>query len=229
MGWSIRRYLLSALSRREAGVNQLDWKRLRFSYAQHGEDIIAEALLPEPKGYYVEVGAFHPVQLSNTYLFYRKGWRGITIDPNPRAVKSLKRRRPRDIVLECAVAEQEGPAFFDITSSDEAAHVRGAGVDGTSSQPARQTYQVSCRRLDGILKEHLPPGQGIDLLSVDCEGYDLKALRSNDWERYRPRVVAVEDWQPESESEICRFLAGRGYRLVISAKITRVFLRDDAR
>ena len=69
MGFSVRRYLLSVLSRREAGVTQSEWKRLRFTYAQHGEDIIAESLLPEPQGFYVEVGAFHPVSISNTYLF----------------------------------------------------------------------------------------------------------------------------------------------------------------
>jgi FkbM family methyltransferase len=228
MGWSIRRYLLALLSRGEAAVSQEDWKRLRFSYAQYGEDLIAEALLPDAAGFYAEVGAFHPVQISNTYLFYRRGWQGIVIDPNPRAVALFERRRPRDIVVGCAVSDEEGPVFLDVTSSHEAAHLRGAGVDGTSSQAPRRSYRVTCRRLDKILCEYLPPGQNIDFLTVDCEGYDLNVLRSNDWEKFRPRVVAVEDWESRAESQICRFLAERGYSHVIDANITRIFARQKS-
>jgi hypothetical protein len=77
MGFSIRRYVLAALSRRECAMTQSDWKWLRFTHAQPGEDIIAEALLPETRGPQVEVGAFHPVSISNTYVPYRRGWRGI--------------------------------------------------------------------------------------------------------------------------------------------------------
>src|SRR5262245_49332338 len=129
MGFSLRRYLLSTLSQREAGVGQYDWKRLRFTYAQYGEDIIAETLLPEPQGFYVEVGAIHPVQISNTYLFYRKGWRGIAVDPNPSVARLFAKRRPRDIMVQCAIGEQEGSATFDILDAGESNHLRGAGVE----------------------------------------------------------------------------------------------------
>src|SRR5881227_1483366 len=124
MGFSLRRYLLSVLSRREAGVGQSDWKLLRFTYSQFGEDVIAEALLPEPNGFYVEVGAFHPIQISNTYRFYRKGWRGIAIDPKPGVAKLFRRHRPGDIMVECAVSEEEGSGLFDLMESGESDHLR---------------------------------------------------------------------------------------------------------
>jgi FkbM family methyltransferase len=225
MGFSIRRYLLAVLSHRELGIGQMDWKYLRFSHAQYGEDIIIEALLAKPQGFYVDVGAYDPVVISNTYLFYRKGWRGIAIDANPEVVKLFKRKRPRDIVLHCAVAEEEGAAIFHITKAGPTAHLGGAGIEGSSADKLSRTVSVNRRRLDSILKEHLLPSQEIDFMSVDCEGLDLSVLRSNDWQKHRPRVLAVEDFRPESESEICRFLFPLGYRLVLTAGVTRIFSR----
>jgi len=219
--------LLARLSLREAGVAHDDWKRLRFSYAQFGEDMIAEALLPEQDGFYVEVGAFHPVQFSNTYLFYRKGWRGIAIDPNQRFAEAFHRRRPGDITVQCAVDETEGMAAFDIMSElGELDCLHSTNKSSSAEKPLR-SIQVQCRRLGSILDEHLPKGRQIDFLSVDCEHHDLQVLRSNDWTKYRPRVIAVEDWESEATSVICRFLAERNYKLVITARVTRFFTRQE--
>jgi FkbM family methyltransferase len=223
VGFSIRRFLLAALSQKEAGISQLDWKYLRFSYAQYGEDLIAEALLPQSQGFYVDVGAFHPVTLSNTYLFYRKGWNGIAVEANPEMARLFKKKRPRDIVVGCAVDEAEGTAAFDITDSGPTAHLRGSGVEAVKGEKPRRSVQVQRRRLDSILEEHLPKGRNIDFLSVDCEGHDLNVLRSNDWNKYRPRVLAVEDWETETESRICKLVFQAGYRLVIKTGVTRIF------
>jgi FkbM family methyltransferase len=222
MGFSLRRYFLSALSRHEAGVTQSEWKRLKFTYAQEGEDIIAQALLPEANGFYVEVGAFHPVSISNTYLFYRKGWRGIVIDPVPEVVELFRQRRPNDLVVECAVSNEEGERRFDIMQVGETNRLDGETVSEPAKAPLR-SIQVRCRKLASILDEHLPTGKMIDFLSVDTEGHDLNVLQSNDWQRYRPRLVAVEDFLPEAESPVCRFMFQHGYKLMITAKMTRFF------
>jgi len=48
------------------------------SYSQKGEDIILRRILGEKEvGFYIDIGAHHPKRFSNTYLFYKKGWRGI--------------------------------------------------------------------------------------------------------------------------------------------------------
>jgi FkbM family methyltransferase len=224
MGFSFRRYLLSVLSCRECAVTQSEWKRLRFSYAQNGEDIIAEALLPEARGFYVEVGAFHPVSISNTYLFYRKGWRGIVIDPAPHVARLFQRRRPEDTMLTCAVGEQEAVCRFDIMPAGETNRLSATRKVDTSSAQPLYSIQVPCRRLASLLDEYLGTGRAIDFLSVDAEGHDLSVLRSNDWQKYRPRVLAVEDFQPPAQSSICSFLSQQGYKAVITSKITRFFV-----
>jgi hypothetical protein len=79
------------------------------SYAQEGEDRVLLRLLEPLKksGFYVDVGAHHPVRFSNTYFFYLRNWHGINIDPLPGSMALFNRDRPRDINLELAIASEE--------------------------------------------------------------------------------------------------------------------------
>ena len=56
------------------------------SYSQEGEDMVLRSFFEGQKnykGFFVDVGAHHPYRFSNTLHFYKKGWRGINIDPQP--------------------------------------------------------------------------------------------------------------------------------------------------
>ena len=59
-------------------------KRNTKSFSQFGEDLfIAEFFANQKEGKYVDLGAFHPMRLSNTYLLFKKGWSGTNVDLNP--------------------------------------------------------------------------------------------------------------------------------------------------
>src|SRR5262245_15943736 len=77
-------------------------KVAKTSFAQQGEDLIVESIcghLAIPIRTYLDIGAFDPTIASNTYFFYRKGCRGVLVEPNPALCRTLKRHRPRDTVL----------------------------------------------------------------------------------------------------------------------------------
>src|SRR5690554_6253894 len=77
----------------------------RKSYSQEGEDILLEKLFEgKNDGFYVDVGAHHPRRFSNTYLLYRRGWRGINIDAMPGSMAEFRRLRGRDINLEIPIS-----------------------------------------------------------------------------------------------------------------------------
>ena len=77
-------------------------------FAQEGEDLILETFFQNiKKGFFVDVGSFHPVKYSNTYLFYLKGWRGINIDARPQNMDIFNKMRPNDINLEMAIGKYE--------------------------------------------------------------------------------------------------------------------------
>ena len=205
----------------------------RKSYSQEGEDMIIGRIFDrQRRGFYVDVGAHHPRRYSNTNLFYRRGWRGINVEPNPDAMRAFKSIRARDINLQVGVSDRAGSLKyyqFDepaLNTFDEA--IVASRLANTPYKLVG-TVEVPVERLDTLLSRHLPAGQEIDFLSVDVEGLDLAVLRSNDWVKFRPRCVLVEalgvSLEDAQSSDIYRLLSDQGYELVAKTFNTLVFRR----
>src|SRR5215510_10661697 len=63
----------------------------RTSFSQQGEDLILARLFEgQRRGFYVDVGAHHPRRFSNTFLLYRRGWRGLNIDAAPGSMRLFR-------------------------------------------------------------------------------------------------------------------------------------------
>jgi FkbM family methyltransferase len=191
-------------------------------YAQEGEDLVlARMFHAKQDGFYVDVGAHHPIRFSNTYLLYRLGWQGINIDATPNSMDEFRQVRPRDINIECLVSSSETSQSFYVlnepalnTSSLELARQRSH--EDPRYQIA-QTVVLKPRTLASILDEHLTPGRKIDLFNVDVEGLDLEVLQSNDWGRYRPTIILAE-LLPENAADhdqhaIKQYLSSKGYKM----------------
>jgi FkbM family methyltransferase len=165
------------------------------SFSQYGEDLLlAVSLLPGRKGRYVDVGAYHPWKTSNTYKLYLRGWSGITIEPNPDAAALFRRVRPRDAHVVSGVAQTKGDLTYFRFSDGKLntfseSQARVYMDQGSQSLGA---FQVPCRPLQDILDEHGP--EPVDLISIDCEGYDLAALETLDFRRSRPTAQIIEDY-----------------------------------
>jgi FkbM family methyltransferase len=202
-----------------------------YFFSQAGEDQIAYSALSEvircqKKGFYVDVGAYHPTQQSNTFLFYKLGWRGINIDAGKDSMKIFQKVRPKDINLEMGVGLNEGSLEYNEVSS--------LGLMNSFSKSnlkrLRQTkhiqksYPVQIKRLSTILDEYCPKNTVIDLLSVDVEGMDLEVLKSNNWDKYYPRLVIAEVEGTTMEeclrTEIQHFLNGLDYSVVGKTLVT---------
>lgn len=194
-----------------------DGYRIR-SYAQEGEDLILARLFGNrPNGFYVDVGAHHPLRFSNTYLLYLKGWRGINVDAMPESMRAFERMRPRDINVEAAVSDTITDLVYQ--AFDEPAYNGFSIADRHSVKPANLlwTKTVKTTTLRDLMVRFLPDGQHIDLLSVDVEGHDLEVLRSMDWKCCRPSVVVAELCQSTVdavlEHPVHHYLSGLGYLL----------------
>ena len=219
----LRPYVVTGrrLARRELRLSDIGYSR-QVSYSWCGEDIwLAEYFGEQTDGFYVDVGAFDPFNVSNTLLLCRRGWSGINIEPDPAALARFERFRPRDINLGVAVGENVGEAPFVLNGSF-------SGLEGPSHlwgmSDGAKRITVRTRPLRDILAEHCPDKE-IEFLDVDCEGGELEVLRSSDWAKYRPRVVLVEI-HPGGSEEPAEFLAKVGYRQAAVLGLTRVFDRD---
>ena len=171
------------------------WRLSHRSFSQEGEDrLLARFFEGSAPGFYIDVGAHHPFIFSNTQIFYDSGWRGINIDALPGSMHSFARYRPRDVNLEIAIGQTRSVSKFYVfnvpalnTFDEELARSR-------DHAPFRieRVIEIPLLPLADVLGEHLPAGTDIDFLSVDVEGWDLEVLKSNDWTRFRPKVVLAE-------------------------------------
>ena len=202
------------------------------SYSQEGEDLVLARILGgQARGFYVDVGAHHPRRFSNTQIFYERGWRGINIEPNPEALPDFVAERSRDINLQIGISDHPGSLtyyWFD----DPALNTFDPGFVQqrlqTTSYKLVRTAPVPVERLADVLAKHLPTGTPIDFLTVDVEGHDLQVLRSNDWERFRPKWVLAEvtgkSLEEVMESELVGYMKGRGY-LLFAKTFNTLFFR----
>lgn len=185
-------------------------------------------------GFYVDVGAFHPTLFSNTYFFYLNGWRGINVEARRNSKKLFDRIRPRHVNLELGVSAESGEMtyYFIGENSPMNSFSRDFLEDIDMLGAVKQEIPVPMRPLSQILERHLPNLQVIDFLNVDVEGHDFVVLESNDWERFRPKFVVVEDeYVNPRESPIIQMMESHGYEMcaqnvIILDKINEYFLID---
>ncbi|MFC5413005.1 FkbM family methyltransferase [Larkinella bovis] len=207
---------------------------VRLSYSQVGEDRLLMVLLGEPKtGFYVEVGSNDPVNFSNTFSFYRMGWRGITIDANEALVEKHKKLRKRDIPVYAAVSDVEEEVVFTEYSLHELSTINPIMKERRLANSAQVIGEKKLRTvtLTTILDQYLSPGITIDFLSIDVEGHDFNVLRSLDLSRYRPRLIVIEmhNFQMKSYSNdvIYQYLTSHGYVFIGYAVWNGYFADQD--
>ncbi len=171
---------------------------LNPSFSIGGEDLILRKLFKDKlrrkiPGFYVDIGAASTVLASNTYLFYCHGWRGICVDANPATAETFQIIRPHDIYFNCAVTPDTGEVFFAAHKSENAGLARVATSPDAFSSEFQTPVKINSRPLGSILKEAVPDGVEIDFMSIDVEGSELGVINSNDWEKYAPRIIVLED------------------------------------
>lgn len=201
---------------------------VRISYAHQGEDAVLQGMLKWVKrGTYVDVGAYHPTLYSNTYAFYKKGWKGVVIDPNIDMQPLYTLLRPRDTFVHSAVGAVAGERKYYMfadgayNSFDEA---RARSWETSRGLEIQKVRTVSFKPLAQILHEQYI--QKIDLLNIDVEGFDFEVLQTHDWS-IETRVIAIEDetFNPDAPqgNAIYLYLHEKGYVLSGLAGLTLLF------
>ncbi len=103
---------------------------------------------------------------------------------------------------------------------------------GLQKDLANET-EIDAYPLSEVFKEHLPPDQQIDFLTIDVEGMELKVLSSNDWSKYRPKLVMLESFATLSEdllhSNVVKLLEHHDYRVIIKTTNELAFLDNKYR
>jgi len=236
-GWQTETLgVLAAISGRrivppgEVVVESLQYAQL--SYSMSGEDSFLgkhfkDRIRARQPGIYVDIGCGAIWDISNTFMFYCHGWRGLCVDPNPHAVPEWAEWRPRDKRVVGAIGEEEGPAFWHAHKANWG--MARVTLDG--NRPDTSWFAgvpTVVRRLDSLFAECLS-GQDIQFMTIDVEGAELGVLRSNDWTRWRPEIIVMEcvgfDFAAPLALAPVRYLTEQGYAMTSKLNDNLVFIR----
>jgi len=168
---------------------------LFVSYAQNLEDVMLNRVFPGDHGFYIDVGAQHPLTHSTTHAFYKRGWHGINLEPNREYYSKLKAHRSRDINLQVAASDHEGEiTFYEIAGTGLSTSVTRYADQATKSGLHSKKTTVSCSTLDEICREHHVTN--VDFLKIDVEGAEEFVLRGFSFKAVRPTVLVIEATEP---------------------------------
>ena len=229
------RHKLKKIKSNISVILKLDVFYSRLSFSQEGEDILLDKLFaPDYVGFYVDVGAHHPYRYSNTNRLYKRGWRGINVDVDVSAIELFDKARPHDFNINIAVSTKTGKVnYYQFTESalNTISKRNYKRVITSGQSKFTEEIKVKTQSLAKILGKYAKR-KPIDLLNVDVEGAEMEVLRSNDWSKFKPKVIAVEFiWEKDilgvTKSPLYKFLRAKGYSLIIKTVNCLFFVQKD--
>jgi len=202
----------------------------RLHFSQIGEDCLIWNLCNNvEKGFYVDIGCHHPFRYSNTALLsIFKGWTGLNVDADRRAIELFEQYRPQDINVRCAVGNTAGSAEVFLFKDPAVNTLDPAWADRQIKDYGEpQKERVEILPLRELLDRYLPALAAIDVLNIDIEGLDQQAIESNDWQKYRPKLVCIEahgmNINQPADSETFQYMHRVGYHMIAHIYATSIF------
>ncbi|MEE3715450.1 FkbM family methyltransferase [Tumidithrix elongata RA019] len=212
----------------------------KVSYAQCGEDLIVDFLfsceLKKSNFTYLDIGSYHPTQLSNTYLFYQKGCRGVCVEPDPTLFNEIKKLREEDICLNVGIGvDRNTQADFYIMTArtlNTFSKVEAERYASFGSFKIEEVIQVPLININELIHQHFPNCP--NFISIDIEGLDFEVLKTFDFSRFRPEVFCVEtktyaeDKTERKLYEIIELMNSKGYFVYADTYINSIFVDKEA-
>ena len=195
------------------------------SYSMDGEDLfISDYFKIRERGFYIDVGCYHPIHRNNTFLLHKKGWNGINIDIHKFSIDLFNYLRPNDFNYNLAVSNKN--QVLDMYFQKQLSQ-----LSTIEEEQAKKVFQGNIKKskinavtLDSILEEINVDNLKIDLLDIDVEGADFKVLEGFSIEKYKPELICVEIHQKNmKESLISKYLDDFKYELIWSGVFSHIF------
>ena len=207
------------------------------SYSQFGEDRkIIKLFKKNKKGLYLDIGCFHPVRQSNTYLMYKLGWKGINIDLNPLSIELFKVARPYDINICTAISNTNSTetAYIDhsLSSLNTINKEHTNFLKKAFGLINLKTKKIKTTTLTKLLKKIKI--RKIDFMNIDVEGSELKILKSIDFKYFDIKIICIEilsqfhtKHEVYNKNKIISILNKNNYKLKFKTLANHIFIKKN--
>tara|TARA_B100000029_G_scaffold40876_1_gene38075 strand:+ start:1507 stop:2202 length:696 start_codon:yes stop_codon:yes gene_type:complete len=206
------------------------------SYSLFGEDIFLNKYFKKKKkGFYIDVGCYHPLSGNNTYLLYKKGWKGMNFDISKLSIDLFNFYRKKDINIWCGISNKKGSKKIFYRKKINMLNTLNKDIAKKHFRNGFNIGIVKVNTLNYFLKKFYKASKKIDLLKIDVEGEELKVLHSVDFKHYKPSLISIEIHNQKSmyqdnsyyfkTNKIYKFLIQKNYKLIWKKKYSFIFKR----
>jgi FkbM family methyltransferase len=195
------------------------------TYSQAGEDAVLRFLfldypLDLSQISYLDIGARHPTNGSNTFLFYSCGSTGVCVEADKTVIPLIQEYRPKDKVLNMGVSTsgvEYGDFYFMESGGSTFDKEEAERRERLGTAKILEVIKVPLTNINTLIKQNFETYPVF--LSIDIEGTDLAVLKTLDFDRYPIPVICVETCvysethiRPK-DNTIVEFLLSKGYEV----------------
>lgn len=192
------------------------------------ENKILQIFESKKNGYFVDIGAYDGVSISNTKILEDLGWDGICIEPHPNVYKNLIQNRNCKCV-NCAIWNEDTKIKFlslsgytemlsGILDSYDSRHYNRIMTELSIHGGQSEIIDIDAKRFDSIIDK-----TEIDFLSIDTEGSELQILEQIDFDKYQIKVICIEN--NFHENKFNEFFFNKGYKLFSNVNIDYLYTK----
>ena len=178
-------------------------------------------------GFFIDIGAYDGVTISNTYSLEEIGWKGICIEPVPNVFEKLIQNRKCECI-NAAVSHLD-------TMDNKFIQTKGGRSGFTRNMsPAKQIaaekegiiaeINVKSITFDAAMSNY--KSEYIDFMSIDVEGSELEILKTINFNKYKFGLIAVENNQTrqKGDEQLRPFMKSRGYKVLLNVGVDILFI-----
>jgi FkbM family methyltransferase len=207
------------------------------SYSMFGEDkFIKNYYKNKKKGFYIDVGAYHPLDGNNTQLLYKKGWSGINLDINYYSIKLFNFLRKRDKNIHSGVSFKKGKLTMFYRKEINMLNTLDEKMAKIHFKNGYYKKHIQVDTLDHLLKKNLNKINKIDFINIDVEGNELNVLRSLNLKVYKPKLICIEihnnkqmyssDYTYLKSNKVYKYLINKKYKVIWNNKYSFIFKKN---
>jgi len=199
-----------------------------------GEDLVIENNLNhykiKPENVtYLDIGTNDPCDSNNTYMFYKKGARGVLVEPDKMYWPRIAEHRPDDKLIKACVGDFDDDAadFYILTAhslntliKETADHV--CGQSGYGNQKIEEVVKMPVINVNRVLEDNFEKWPNI--ISVDTEGMDYRIINAINWGKYKAEMVCIE--VNEHRDKIADVMLKAGYNTVCDNGLNLIYMRQ---
>ena len=220
-------------------------KYTKKSYSISNVDLIIDRMFSKvEKGVFIDLGCNHPIKFNNTYLLYKRGWRGINIDLDKESIDEFNKIRDKDYNVQSLISTnigEEKEIYYYHSRSAINTLSRELLEHRNTKRDSIKILKETTNTLENIIEKSPFKNQKINLLSIDIENHEYEALKNFNFAKFRIDVIVIEihDLRQKKleiynqsldfvvNSKIYKLLTNNSYKLVNWVNSDFVFVQED--